>query len=162
MADIPNILDIFAGRTVQQVQTVDGSVATGATAIPIDDTIPQITEGVEFMTLAITPKNANNILVIEALLNVSHTFGVTFVTVALFQDAIANALAAGVHRSSNTSHSLQISVRHRMVAGGITPITFRVRAGSTVGATLTFNGQASARILGGVLASYITVKELIS
>ena len=45
------------GTVVQVVSTGFSAVATGATILPGDDTIPQITEGVEFMTQAITPKS---------------------------------------------------------------------------------------------------------
>ncbi len=47
------------------VTTQTGTVATGTTVIPADNTIPQITEGVEFMTLAFTPKIATSRLEIE-------------------------------------------------------------------------------------------------
>ena len=53
-------------NVVQVVNVMDGALATGTTVMPTDDTIPQITEGDEYMSLAITPKNALNILVIEA------------------------------------------------------------------------------------------------
>lgn len=45
------------GEVVQVVNTQTGAYALCTTVIPCDDTIPQITEGVEVMTLAITPPN---------------------------------------------------------------------------------------------------------
>ena len=45
---------------LQTVSYQTGAVATGTTIIPFDDTIPQITEGNEFMTLAITPRSATS------------------------------------------------------------------------------------------------------
>ena len=47
-----------AGSVLQVVQTQTGAVATTTVTIPFDDTIPQITEGAEFITLAITPKSS--------------------------------------------------------------------------------------------------------
>ena len=41
------------GDMVQRVNTQTGAVATGTTLLPNDDTIPQNTEGTEFMTLAV-------------------------------------------------------------------------------------------------------------
>ncbi len=52
-------------RLVQVVNTETGAVATGTTVMPADNTIPQNTEGDEYMTLAITPTNTNNKLLIE-------------------------------------------------------------------------------------------------
>ena len=53
---------------VQVVNVQSGASATGTTVIPDDDTIPQNDEGDEYLTLAITPKSASNILVIEITL----------------------------------------------------------------------------------------------
>jgi len=54
-----------SGSLVQSVGTVTGAVATGTTQMVLDDTIPQNTEGDQYMTRAITPTNASNILEIE-------------------------------------------------------------------------------------------------
>ena len=45
--------------------TQTGAVATGTTQIPSDDTIPQNTEGDEYMTLAFTPNSATSTLIIQ-------------------------------------------------------------------------------------------------
>ena len=146
---------------IQQVHVVDGAVNTGTTASPFNDTIPQITEGDEYMTLAITPTNSNNILIIDTLVNIAHTNASTGLTVALFQDATADALAAGVKNNGSANHTQQLSIRHRMTAGTTSSTTFRVRAGGSAGATTTFNGSAGSGLFGGVLASYITITEIL-
>ncbi|HXJ72736.1 MAG TPA: hypothetical protein VNM37_07775, partial [Candidatus Dormibacteraeota bacterium] len=85
----------------QVVVTQTGAVATGTTLIPLDDTIPQKTEGDEYMTLAITPKSATSKLVIEITLCASQNIaGSNNVIVALFQDAGNDALAAATQLSS--------------------------------------------------------------
>jgi hypothetical protein len=43
-----------AGKVIQVVHVQDGAYASGTTTIPLDNTIPQNTEGTEFMSLAIT------------------------------------------------------------------------------------------------------------
>lgn len=154
-AAVPSTLPIVQ---VQNTQT--GAVATGTTAIPADDTIPQITEGDEYMTLAITPTNASNILAIEVVFYSSHSSQVE-ITAALFQDATANALAAGMQIPPSTTNKINgIVFRHSMTAGTTSSTTFRVRAGGNTGATLTFNGAASSRLLGGIMASSITITEI--
>ena len=57
------------GSVLQVVNTMNGAVATGTTIIPQDNTIPQITEGTEFMTLAITPTSATSQLRIDVVVN---------------------------------------------------------------------------------------------
>ena len=149
---------VDAHGVVQVVNTQTGAVATGTTLIPNDDTIPQKTEGTEFMSLAITPKNSNNKLKIEVVLFLESGQG-NERTVALFQDAIANALAAGSeHNFSGEGHF--IAFTHYMTAGTVSVTTFKVRAGAETTGTVTFNGQGGGRKYGGVMASSITITEI--
>lgn len=149
-----------SGSVVQRVGTVTGAVATGTTTVPLDDTIPQITEGTEFMTLAITPTNASNVLTIDVVFNGSNSLGSGTLIVALFQDSTANALACSAQVMSNSSVMTQVKFTHRMTAGTTSATTFRVRAGFSAAATVTFNGATGARLFGGVLASSITITEV--
>ena len=146
-----------AGQVIQVVNTQTGAVATGTTTIPSDDTIPQITEGDEYMTLAITPNHASNKLKIEVVGFFSDSSGGE-VCVALFQDATAGALACGGVDIPGTQKGM-VSFTHYMAAGTTSSTTFRVRAGGVSG-TLTFNGVGGARKFGGVLASSITISEI--
>jgi hypothetical protein len=111
------------------------------------------------MTLAITPTNASNVLLIEvdALLNASN---VNYLIGALFRDAVADALAASAVYQEGSSRPQPLNFKHRMVAGGTSPITFRFRAGTSGASTVTFNGEAGARKFGGVMASSITITEI--
>lgn len=150
----------LSGDVVQVVSTQTGAVATMTALIPGDDTIPQITEGTEVMTRAITPTNASNILEIEVVVNVGNGGTSTeWMTAALFQDSTANALACGfTYAAANTP--VQVVFKHRMVAGTTSATTFRVRFGGNTANTFTFNGLGGGRYFGGVLASSITVREI--
>jgi len=148
-------------KVVQQVNTQTGAVATGTTAIPVDDTIPQNTEGTEFMTLAITPTSATNKLKIEVVVYLSHSAINQFIAAAIFQDATANALAVQSHFIAAATGNACISFTHYMTAGTTSSTTFKVRAGGNTGATVTFNGQSGGRMYGGVLASSITITEIV-
>lgn len=152
---------------VQRVSTQTGAVATGTTTTPFDDTIPQITEGNEYMTLAITPKNTANILKIEVnigLLSSTAAAG-NVLTIALFQDATANALAAITTAIISVTSAVVgggQKLTHTMSAGTTSSTTFRVRIGASAAGTTTFNGTAGGRIYGGVMASSITITEYSS
>jgi hypothetical protein len=149
-----------AGAVVQTVNTITGAVATGTVAaIPLDDTIPQITEGEQYMTLAITPLSATNKLKIEVVWIGASNATSPFLTVALFQDSTANALACA-NQVSDQNGIETIKFTHYMVAGTTSSTTFRVRAGSTGVSTITFNGRTGGRLYGGVLASSITIHEI--
>lgn len=149
-----------ARQLAQILYTRPGTSATGTTVIPLDNTIPQITEGTEFMTLAITPKNVASTLEITVTLQGSSSV-VSSLVAALFQDATANALCATYTVIGTLNTSSTITMVYVMTAGTISATTFRVRAGANLAGTVTFNGGAGAQLLGGANASAITIKEYL-
>lgn len=147
------------GYTIQTVNTQTGAVATGSTTVPFDDTIPQKTEGDQYMSLTITPTNAANKLKIDVVV-VGSDSGGGQLTAMLFQDDASDALAAtSVYDDTGNYFSL-ITFTHYMTAATTSATTFKVRAGSNSTGTFTFNGIGSARKYGGVAASSITGTEL--
>lgn len=153
---------ISVGTTIQRVYTETGAVATGTDAnLGTDDNIPQITEGDEYMTRTITPKSASNILMIEAIMVLANSAAQNM-SVALFQDAVSNGLALVHEHTGAADKTVTIALRHFMIAGTTSEITFRIRAGGSTAGTTTFNGIAGARIGGGVMASSIAVTEYTS
>lgn len=154
--NVPNPKNINDIIQIANIQT--GAVATGTTAIPIDDTIPQNTEGTQFMSLAVTPTSATNILQIDVLLNISAAAG-SYGCLALFQDSVANAIATSQF-DLQAGYTSQAVLRYRMTAGTISTTTFKVRAGGNNATTYTFNGQSGGRLFGGTLVSSITITEI--
>lgn len=146
------------GSVLQVATSATGALATGTTTIPFDDTIPQITEGTEFMTLAITPSSATNSLIIQVTLQIAFNNS-DWTTVALFQDTTANALAATT-ANIQAGYGLPQTFTYKMTAGTTSSTTFRVRAGAGSAGTATVNGTASARRFGGVMASTMTIYEV--
>jgi hypothetical protein len=148
-----------AGTVLQVVNVQSGTVATGTGTIPFDNTIPQITEGTEYMTLAITPTSATSMLLISVVFYSSNT-PQDEMSFALFQDSTANALAA-VSNTPFTATARQVTCfTHKMTSGTTSATTFRVRAGMASAGTVTFNGQSGAQRFGGVAASSITIYEV--
>lgn len=148
-------------RVVQVVSTQTGAVVTGTTITPQDDTIPQITEGNEVMTLAIVPTLSTNKLLIEATAIVAHSSASSVLVAALHQDAVADALAVSFETENAASFAHTIRLSHVMDAGTAASTTFRIRAGSNQAGTLTLNGTAGARLFGGAAASSIRITEYI-
>ena len=144
-------------QLLQNLNFTTGAVASGTTVVPIDDTIPQITEGNEYMTLAITPTSATSILEVSVI-TLSTSSVINWQVVMLFRDAVANALAVtGFY--VNALSAVSCPLVYRMVSGTTSQITFRVRIGGQSAGTTTFNGSAGARFFGGTIASSITIKE---
>lgn len=158
-----DVLNVYrTGTVVQVVNYETGAVATGATTIPKDDTIPQNNEGNEYMTLSIRPSSSSNILIVDVMIAaVNSTSTSDTITAALFQDSGANAIATALGgRYFGNGFDTQIYLSHYMTAGTTSTTTFKVRVGADNSGTTTFNGEAGARLYGGTLASGIKITEI--
>lgn len=148
----------LSGDVVQVVYARTGAVGTTATVMPFDDTVPQITEGSEFLTLAITPINATNKLLIQVVFNGSCSTA-SYITAALFQDATATALVSASKSGAAGTYE-QVVINHLADAGTTSATTIRLRAGQHTAGTMTMNGDGGARRLGGSMATTITITEI--
>lgn len=146
-------------QIAQIVNVETGAVATGTTTIPAT-AIPTNTQGDQYMSLAITPKNAASTLIIDWSLMMSpNTTGI--LTAALFQDSTVNALASALQFAGVSSGSHTIFGRHKMTAGTTSLTTFKVRAGCNNVGTFTFNGTGGVVLEGGTLTSFIHITEIL-
>ena len=160
-ANTGTLLSTTSGKLPAQVVNVsNGSLATGTTVIPFDDTIPQNTEGNEYMTCAITPTNASSTLEIDVLWCGSSSTS-NYMAACLFQDSTANALAVSWNSLFQANAPTLITIKYLMTAGTTSATTFKVRAGGLTAGTTSFNGFAGSRYFGGVMASRITIKEYL-
>ena len=149
-----------SGEVVQRTRVTSGTVATGTTAVPFDNTIPQITEGDEYLSRTIVPQSAINLLDVKAQACLAQSNAANSLVMALFQDAVANALKATPINGAGANQVFEMALSHRQSAGVTSTITFRVRAGNATGATTTFNGAAGAQLMGGVASSFMHVDEI--
>ena len=148
------------GALLQQVNTQTGAVATGTTIFVEDDTIPQNTEGSEFMTLSITPKSATSVINIEAHIFYSQSAG-TRSGAGLFKDSDANALSFTSNFIKDTTSMGNMQVFYSEASGSTSARTYKIRCGNiqTAG-TFTFNGQGGVRKFGGTVLSTIRILEI--
>ena len=163
----PGLITSVAGvaglptASVVQVKNVSTSTqATGTAQIAWDGSIPQISEGTEFFTLAITPTSATNKLFINvnARFNLSNNYPMN---AAIFQDSTANALVATTtNYAVSTTHSTMTAIMTLfMTAGTTSETTFKFRAGSGTSLTYIMNGRTSYNF-GGVNNSSMTIMEI--
>jgi hypothetical protein len=151
------------GVTIQVVEATPVTAVTScATVIPLDNSIPQNTEGDEVITVAITPTNASNRLSIEFDASQIGLSAGVYPICAMFQDSTAGALAAGsgfpVAGGTNGS-SMRLS--YEMAAGTTSATTFKIRVGPSSAATVHVNGDSSGtRMFGGVAAARLRVTEI--
>lgn len=152
--------DLSAGMVVQVVEATPYTTASSTTAvIPLDSTLPQITEGQEFITVSITPKAATNRLRIEASIGALDGSTALAVVMALFQDALANAIAGSVITIAGFNYTAPGILRHEQAAGTTSPITFRLRIGPNAG-TCYLNRRADGITWGGMSALRLSVTEV--
>ncbi len=162
-AAAPSVINIYShgdrlpGQIVQTRRNRDGAYAAGAATIPNDNTTPQNTEGSQFMSQAITPRSALNMLDINALIHCDSSSDDNL-TVALFQDSTADALAVSTQNTSGAGHRRVFQLSYRMTAGTASATTFKIRAGGSFAAA-RFNSVGGAAGFNGLLASYLGVEE---
>ena len=147
------------GTVVQRVYATYALNADLTTVIPLDDTIPQNTEGTEIVTAAITPASVTNRIAVRfkgegALASGSHLIA------ALFQDSVANALSTGTNRVPATaSNQIPVSLDFEHVPGTVNAITYKIRVGADSG-TARMNGSTSARRFGGTSLCTLILEEI--
>ena len=149
------------GKVVQVVNFQSAAVATGTTAISRDTSTPQISEGVEYMTLAVTPTNASNKLYVEVTMFLGGDWNLVM-TALLFNTTYhaTNALAAASVIVADEDHEHVLNFSYYVTAGTTSATTFRVRGGQLGTATTTFNGRAEAVEHGSAIKSSITITEI--
>ena len=151
--------DDTIAKARQIVATQTGAVATGTTTFPEDDTIPQNTEGDEYMTLAITPKSSTSRLMITAQVFGSVSSGTRW-GIGLFKDSTADALSFASAFVKDATSMATCYIEHSLLSGSTSAQTFKIRAGGFSSATFTFNGQSGARKFGGTILSSIHITEI--
>jgi hypothetical protein len=125
------------------------------------DVVPQQTDGMQVLTVTITPKNSTNKLQINAICQVAASTAVTG-WLALFQDSTAAALASIYFSTFGAGYALPIVFNFEMTAGTTSATTFKIRAAPTQAATLSVNTNMSVRLGGGSQRTTLTVTELAS
>lgn len=149
----------LAHGVVQIVSDSETAYTTLGTILPLDNTIPQNTEGVEILAVAITPKHASSILEIDFV----GSFGgfSERATAALFVDSTAAALNANGCTVTNSGQMNTIALKRVLVAGSTSARTYKIRAGSDVAADVFLNGDSISRQYGGICTAVLTVKEIL-
>jgi hypothetical protein len=164
----PDIVQLYGpglkkpGDLVQYALSQTGTLATGSTTIPNDNTIPQSTEGDQYMSQAITPSAAANRLRVTAHGIYSNSAANEWLQQALFQDATANALATTVEFQATATAAMTVPICFELIANTTSSTTFKIRAGGNSAGTTSFNGAGGVQLYGGVADSFLRIEELMA
>jgi hypothetical protein len=152
--------DPLPGDTVQSAYSDYSTSATGTGIIPADNTIPQSTEGDQYMSQAITPMSASNVLRVASRALLGINGAAKFVTMALFRDAGANAIAV---TANSDNGFLGQMLMYEAQAGAVTATTFKVRAGQdSSGGTVQFGSSSGTRLYGAIPFASLSVLEVMA
>lgn len=134
--------------------------ASLTTIIPLDDTIPQNTEGTQILSVSITPKNITNRLRISFQGNATSTATPIAVICALFSSASANAIAASIISVPTLDYSETLTMVYEYVPATTSALTFTVRVGPSSAASVRLNGNTVGRFFGGASRATLVVDEI--
>jgi hypothetical protein len=150
--------EVGASKVVQQVYSTVSSRVVCSNTIPRDNTIPQNTEGTEFLTATITPTSASNSLWIVAQVNINGGGGGR-PQVAMFRDSTADAVTVGCGAQTDTNSMATITLSYRESAGSTSATTFKLRGGDISG-NANVNGNNSGQLYGGASITSMTITEV--
>jgi hypothetical protein len=164
----------YVDNTIQVVTAADKVYQSTTSRIPVDDTIPAITEGLSLVDVTITPKYTDSTLVFHfsglfSIKNVTDNakpYGVVSlidVTSATCLTAQAWEIDGNDTGASWTGNFPSTMTLHRAInSPGTSANTYRIRVGvsGTTNQTLYCNGNSSARVFGGVAECRLTVTEI--
>ena len=154
-------LILYPGSVVKTVYAEYVANTNLSVAIPLDDTIPQNTEGVEILSVAIIPRFATS-QILARFQGFGATIAGTELICALFRDAISNALAA----SSVFTEGASVGVRRPMhleyldSPATTSSITYKIRVGTNSGTAMRLNGSNTARLFGGAARATLVLQEI--
>lgn len=149
---------IVPGATLQTVNNSSNDYRTLTTQIPLDDTIPQNTEGTEVVTASITPKSTNSTIIIQYI-GCASSLGAVTVTVGVFKDSDADSIGAEFQSIGATAFGL-LNCEAEYTNTTLTAKTFKIRIGPSTATSLYINGSSAARLLGGTAKQRIMLQEI--
>ena len=147
---------LTSGKCKQNTQATYATNADLSTALPIDDTTPEVTEGAEFISVSFTPAgHALTNTGILILLTGNLSAAAALQGIAIFQDSsciqamsISATAATGIQGFAT---SLTTTVQ------GNTAIVFSARIGNAAGNAVRLNGTGSAGHFGGTQRAVMTI-----
>lgn len=151
------------GDVAQRWHKQTFSQGSTATPLPVDDTIPQNTEGGEYFSQSLTFTSTMNRAVHEGSFNYFTTSGSVFSAWALFRNFDSSAFAAGLLNTTGNGNAFQSGgLGHEHMCNTTAPVTFRVRLGAT-GGTFRLNGsQGVDPVFGFTASSWYRITEIFT
>lgn len=160
----PGTASVAAGAQIGYTRTVSSTIASiTSTTIPIDDTIPQNTEGAAYATLdtTYTPLAAGSKLRVRGAFPwVAHGTATAVVIMALFRDSDANAIYTTLLTIPTANAGLPLPFDVEVPANATSATTFKVRFSVNTGTGYIMRTSASPALFSTNDAAFMEVTEI--
>jgi hypothetical protein len=150
---------IQPGTVVQTAYSEYTANTNLTTVLPVDDTVPQNTEGTEILSATITPRFATSTILVRFEGQGSSSSIVTLCA-ALFRDSIVNALASRMETEDTANFARAMSIVYMDSPATASAVTYKIRVGAGSAATIRMNGSTASRFFGGTSRSTLVVQEI--
>lgn len=145
------------GAVVQVVSSVNATYSSISAVIPMDSTIPQISEGAQILSASITPASASNRIRVSLSISVGRASNTDpDIVLSLF-----NGGASAIYSTFFDLYARSTQISGTFVDFPMTaiPITYSVRIGSGSLSAIFVNG-ATISYLGGAVSSSLVLEEI--
>jgi hypothetical protein len=151
---------VYPGAVIQTVSATPYTAnANLSTLIPGDDTIPQITEGTEILTLNIAPRfNTSKVRLTFNGWGIGNS-NTTIMIAALFRAGNANALKATLVLEPLANNYMELNLDWMDSPATTSTVTYSIRVGPHAN-IMRMNGSSTARLLGGSGACTLIAQEI--
>ncbi len=152
--------------TLGYTEVVGSTDADGV--IPADNTIPQVGEGAQIMSVTVTPLNIGQKIHVQANVKAAEEANTAHsIVLALFRNGASDAVAADVINEYDAPANLtngRLIIEHSETVSSLDPITFTLRiGGQTSGGDIVLNEgvvyTGTDIELGGTIKSWMKVTE---
>jgi hypothetical protein len=158
-ANASGVLSFVKGNIIDRAYAEYTAYTDLNTILPIDDTIPQVTEGTQILSASITPKSTTNRIRIRVQGSAVNTASAP-IAIAAFVNGGTNAVAATFTDCDTTTiPNVMIGLEYEYVAGSTSTQTITIRAGSSSVGT-RFNGNTTTRLGGGTARTTLILEEI--
>lgn len=156
------LTQIPSGGSGASAYASDNTGHSISSSIPIDNTIPQNTEGTELITVAITPISAASKVRLTVDFWWTNNSVGSFMVVAFFIDSIANAWAATLQRCHAANGGDHFVFTAEVALGDTSAHTLKVRAGRDAGTLFINQTTGSVHVFGAAANITLAATEILT
>lgn len=147
----------FNGGIVSQFLSGAIPQMIGTSQIPFDNTVPQVTEGVQVWSRTLSPSVPGSLIILRGAMTVDSSVNARTITAALFANSTCIGAFSTYIASAGRVSSLSYDVSFTQPS--VDNIVFSLRVGAS-GTGTTHINQGSAASLGGSMSSNYSIMEL--